>query len=161
MAGLARKQEIAFREYNEANQQCRAIEQLTRTALAILLTAEGALIGYIQNLGLLEFENSLITFFGVVLSFGSADLIRRSQLYYRAYILRARKIERVIGLRLYRSGKKFIRRVDKRSNFRRFLAWPHIALTNKDMLAIMARTPGYIFGGLFVMQIVLLYASHN
>ena len=102
---MTRREEILLKEYAEACQAHRGIEQLSRTGLTILLTALGAVIGFVQfripitatdSLSIFGMQNALIELFGVVVSYGTSFMILRSQVLSKAYMGRIKGIEETL-----------------------------------------------------------------
>lgn len=88
--------DLLLREYAEAGQISRQHEQLTRTSSSVFVPTLIALAGFVLTSGAIAPVRIVLALAGLAASLLAANVVRRHQLYYRAYIRRARAIEALI-----------------------------------------------------------------
>jgi hypothetical protein len=111
-----------IKEYAEAGAQCRAIEQLTRTALAVFVPAATGIAAFAATPYTGPLGEFLLVLAGLFYSLVLLHTVRRSRAYYDAYLGRAKEIEGKIlrdgvpVLKLYTIGKQVSEGLKRPSN---------------------------------------------
>ena len=100
--------ETLIAEYQEAGEQCRSIERLTRTGLQVVLVFAAALLALNFQVDMTRNQSALLAFLGAVAGLFLASTVRGHQLYYRSYMRRLKAIEKDLGMTLYTNGGKAI-----------------------------------------------------
>ena len=103
------KTNILLAEYQEAGVLCREFEGHCRTAITILISLSTAILGLFK-LGACNVDglNLFLPILGILTSIITVKIILRSQSYYRNYINRAKEIETILGMSLYKTGSNDI-----------------------------------------------------
>lgn len=131
---------VMLYEYQEAGQACRNIESLVRTAISLFAAIQAIIIGFIQTRTSVSLETILIEVFSIVVSVVTLFSILRLQMYYSAYMERAKCIERRLNMNLYLFGCEYMD----------IMKAPAQRIKNKKLLAAIPATVFVIFAILLV-----------
>jgi len=96
--------QIPLQEYTEAGKTCRWYEHLRRRNLFLLIAFQSAVLGFIQYRGAQRLESIPLELFGLYVAFVCMNAEFRISDYYRSYILRAKELEKQLGMALYTQG---------------------------------------------------------